>query len=81
MMRGFLRGFTAGTMTLVVIYVVVQPGTATKIGLGGNIVVASLRSWGDPGRAGIGNHTQPTTQNTLTNPPPTSGGGGVPKYT
>ncbi len=84
-MKGLAGGFLAGSLALIVLYVVVQPGSASKTQQGGNILIAGMKSLFEPGRAGIGNHAQPTANATLkdnsTATPSTGGGGGVPKFT
>lgn len=48
-----MRGFLLGSLTLIAIYVVVQPGTADKLGIGGNTLVALMRRAMSPNVAGI----------------------------
>ena len=47
------RGFLVGSMALIVLYVAVQPGTADKLGLGSNAVIALIRRGLSPQVAGI----------------------------
>jgi hypothetical protein len=38
-----MRGFAAGSFALIVLWVVVQPGTADKASTGGNVLVSALK--------------------------------------
>jgi hypothetical protein len=51
-----MRGFVVGSLALIVLYVVVQPGTADKAATGGNVLVSLLRRALSPQVAGIPNH-------------------------
>lgn len=48
-----LRGFLAGSLTLIVIYVAVQPGTSSKVEQGSGILVGMLRRALSPTVAGV----------------------------
>lgn len=82
-MRGLVRGFVAGSLGLVILYVTVQPGAAAKTQQGSGLFVAGLRALFAPDRAGIGDHSTPGTTDALTPTAPTTGGGGggAPKFT
>lgn len=81
-MKGLIGGFLTGSLALIVLYVVVQPGVASKTEQGGNILIAGAKSLFEPGRAGIGNHAQPSAKATLKdNTTGSGGGGGTPKFT
>lgn len=75
-----IKGFITGSLALIVLYVVVQPGPSQKLGLASNTLVASMRRLFEPDVAGIGDHSGFTTSITPINPS-TSGGGAVPKFT
>jgi hypothetical protein len=51
-----MRGFLAGSLALIVLYVAVQPGTASKAQTGGNVLVGLLRRALSPQIAGLPNH-------------------------
>lgn len=66
------RGFLAGSLVLVVLYVVVQDGASGRVEDASNVAQALLRRLLSPDVAGIGNHAQPSQQATLrpNTPPP-----------
>lgn len=47
------RGFVVGTLTLIVLYVVVQDGPSKKLGIAGNVAVELLKRGFSPDVAGI----------------------------
>lgn len=51
------RGFLAGTLALIVTYVVVQRGTSDKLGAASNAFQEGLKRLFSPQVAGIGNHS------------------------
>lgn len=51
-----MKGFVAGSLALIVLYVVVQPGAADKAATGGNVLVSMLRRALSPQVAGLPNH-------------------------
>lgn len=53
-----LKGFITGTLALVVLYVVVQPGASTRAGEASNVLVAGMKRLLSPNTAGIGNHAK-----------------------
>ena len=73
-----MRGFLAGSLALIVLYVVVQPGTAGKAATGGTVLVSALRRALSPQVAGVPNRGQPTA--TWHAPPSTGGGAGGGKF-
>ncbi len=48
-----LKGFVTGSLALIVLYVVVQPGPSQKLGIAGNVVVELLKRGFSPDVAGI----------------------------
>jgi len=48
-----VRGILAGSLTLIVIYVVVQPGASSKVQQGGNVLTGALQRLLSPGVAGV----------------------------
>jgi len=59
-MGATFKGFLAGSLALIVIYVVVQPGASGKVESGGNALVQLTRRLFSPQVAGIGDHTKTT---------------------
>jgi len=53
-----LRGFLSGTLTLIVLYVVVQPGASSKTEQAGGVLVAGMRRWLSSGVAGVPDRTK-----------------------
>ena len=51
------RGALAGTLVLIVVYVVVQPGASSKAGEASNAFQTGLKRLFSPQVAGIGNHS------------------------
>lgn len=66
-------GFWLGSLTLIIIYVAVQPGSAKAATAGGNVIVATLRRALSPDVAGIPQRGSSTPTPT---PAPAGGGGG-----
>ncbi len=54
------RGMLAGTLVLIVVYVVVQPGASSKAGEASNAFQTGLKRLFSPSVAGIGNHSGAT---------------------
>jgi hypothetical protein len=77
------RGFAFGSLALIVLYVVVQPGVAEKLGLGGDTLVAGAKRLFDPTVAGIGDHSTPVKVTSSLTPiqRPATGGGVIGRYT
>lgn len=57
-MKSTFRGFAAGTLALIVFYVVVQEGASRKATSATNVLVQGLRRFLSPQVAGIGDHTK-----------------------
>jgi hypothetical protein len=57
-MGSTLKGFVAGSLALIILYVVVQPGTSGKVEQGGNTLVALTKRLFSPEVAGIGDHSK-----------------------
>lgn len=69
-----MRGFLAGSLILIAIYVGLQPGSADKATQGGNALMALIRRGLAPDVAGIPDRSQPKSIARLL--PPPSGAGG-----
>lgn len=79
-----MRGFVLGTMTLIVLEALLQPGAAEAAGQGGNVLVGLLQRLLSPQVAGIPNVAHVQLPMTLGRKlAPNSGGpaAGAPKYT
>jgi len=63
-----VRGFVAGSIGVIVLYVVVQDGPSRKLGIASNWFTTGVRHFLSPGVAGIGNHAQPSSKATLNDP-------------
>lgn len=48
-----MRGVLAGSLALIVLYVVVQPGASSKVEQGGNVITKLFRRALSPGVAGV----------------------------
>jgi cell division septation protein DedD len=59
-MGSMWKGFLAGTLTLVAIYVVVQPNASRRTGEASNAIVDGMRRLMSPQVAGIGDHSKTT---------------------
>lgn len=55
-----LKGFVAGSLALIMLYVVVQPGASGKTALASNALVQGFRRLFSPQVAGIGDHSKTT---------------------
>jgi hypothetical protein len=55
------RGFLAGTLTLIVLYVVVQPGASSKADTASNWAQQGMRRWLAVDVAGVPDRTKKTT--------------------
>lgn len=53
-----LKGFAAGSLVLIVLYVVVQPGASSKTASASNAFVQGMRRLMSPQVAGIGDHSK-----------------------
>lgn len=70
-----IRGFIAGSIGVIVLYVVVQDGPSRKLGIASNWFTSGVRHFLSPGVAGIGNHAQPSTSKATLNDPTRLPGG------
>jgi hypothetical protein len=52
-----LRGFAAGSLALIVLYVVVQQGASSKLGAASGALQQGMKRLWSPGVAGIANHS------------------------
>lgn len=71
------RGFLAGTLALIVIYVVVQPGASSKAGAASNAFQEGFKRFFSPQVAGVGNHSgaaETAPVSLKANPTPTTTG-------
>lgn len=48
-----MRGFVVGSLALIVLYVVVQPGSASKLSTGSNVLSSSFARLLSPDAAGV----------------------------
>lgn len=60
-----LKGFAVGSLTLVVIYTLLQDNVAASVGLGGNLVTEAFKRWMSPTSAAV-----PDRGRSLTTAPP-----------
>ncbi len=81
------RGFVVGTLTLIVLYVVVQDGPSKKLGIAGNVAVELIKRGFSPDVAGLpdfasrGAQTAQAKLIDRTGGSTGGGGGGTPKFT
>jgi hypothetical protein len=67
------RGFLAGTLALIVTYVVVQKGASDKLGSASSAFQQGLKRLFSPQVAGIGNHSGAAETAPISTSPATSG--------
>lgn len=72
-----MRGFVAGSLVLIVLYVALQPGTADKAEQGGNVLVGMLRRALSPEVAGVPDKASTTALIKKKSQPRGGGGGGA----
>lgn len=63
-----LRGFVAGSLVLIVIYVATQQGASTKTETASRWSVEVLRRLTSPDVAGIGDHSKPSSDARINDP-------------
>lgn len=51
-----IRGFAVGSLALIILYAVVQPGASGRVDEASTTFVSGLRRLLSPGIAGVGNH-------------------------
>lgn len=66
-----VRSMLAGGLALIVLYVVVQQGTSSKVEASSNVVVGAIKRFLSPGVAGVGQHRGPSSTEKKTEPPVT----------